>query len=274
MSEQPQAISKTPSMTNGEHPLSAAARAGYGPLSERGKESWHGNSTPCASCGQLKMREAGPCPHCAQDLGQAMLEKMAKHSGPWFVYDSARPFPGVSLERMASLARRGALQRASIVRGPTTYYQWRFASETPLISRYLGRCWNCQHKVGDAEEHCQECNVPLDGHYRRDQLLEQPQPNPEEDCSTAAVSAELVELGQVLSKSRVLLEPNHAKRKTDKRLGLAPLIFFGVAVLVVLAIVFWHESGQHSTQSAHPTAESLGERQTRVDHIPMPIDFA
>ncbi len=151
MSEPPQAISKTPSMTSNEHPLSAAARAGYGPLSERGKESWHGNSTPCASWGQLKMREAGPCPHCAQDLGKAMLEKMAKHSGPWFVYDSVRPFPGVSLERMASLARRGALQRASIVRGPTTYYQWRFASETP---RNTAKSETCHSMATIAEINC------------------------------------------------------------------------------------------------------------------------
>ncbi|MEK6797551.1 MAG: hypothetical protein AABZ12_01150 [Planctomycetota bacterium] len=142
---------------SGDHPLEVAARHGIGPLSPLAKEVWHGQATPCVSCGQLAHRNATACDHCGQDLGDEMLEKMRAHAGPWYVLEHVRPFPGVSLERIILQIRRGVLTETSIVRGPSTEYQWRFAVETPGLCRFFGKCWHCQGLVSYSDTYCPAC---------------------------------------------------------------------------------------------------------------------
>lgn len=141
----------------GNHPLEVAARRGIGPLSPLGRDVWHGHTWPCVSCGQLVLRNAKACDHCGQDLSEEMLEKMLAHAGPWYVLEHVRPFPGVSLERIIRQVRRGVITETSIVRGPPTNYQWRFAVETPGLCRYFGRCWSCHEEVSPSDTHCKYC---------------------------------------------------------------------------------------------------------------------
>ena len=145
----------------GNHPLEVAARRGFGPLSPQGRQVWHGDAKPCVSCGQLVKRTAAICDSCDQDLSEAMLEKMRAHAGPWYVLEHVRPFPGVNLERIVRQVRRGVITESSIVRGPTTDYQWRFAVETPGLCRYFGRCWHCHGPVSPTESHCRHCRSLL-----------------------------------------------------------------------------------------------------------------
>ncbi len=141
----------------GQHAVEIAARAGFGPLSPRAKKVWHGDAVPCVSCGQLCRREEILCEHCGQDLSEEMIEKMRTHSGPWFVLEHVRPFPGVSLERIVRQIRRGLVSETSIIRGPASDYQWRFAVETPGLCRYFGRCWHCHQQVSLSDTYCQHC---------------------------------------------------------------------------------------------------------------------
>ncbi len=145
----------------GNHPLEVGARRGIGPLSPLGREQWHGRAVPCVSCGQLVLRDTGECDHCGQDLGPEMLAKMRAHAWPWYVLDHVRPFPGVSLARIIRQVRRGLITETSIVRGPSTDYQWRFAVETPGLCRYFGRCWNCHEKVSPSDGCCLHCQSYL-----------------------------------------------------------------------------------------------------------------
>lgn len=145
----------------GNHPLEIAARQGLGPLSPKASEVWHGDATPCVTCGQLVARDATWCSHCRQDLSPDMIEKMKAHAGPWYVLEHLRPFPGVNLERIVKQIRRGLITETSIVRGPATSYQWRFALETPGLCRYFGKCWKCTHPVGHSETTCQRCGAYL-----------------------------------------------------------------------------------------------------------------
>ena len=145
------------SMPTGDHPLEVAARNGIGPLSPRVRDVWHGHAIPCVSCGQLVARNADRCDHCDQDLTDEMIEKMRTHAGPWYVLEHVRPFPGVSLERIIRQIRRGLLTETSIVRGPSTQFQWRFAVETPGLSRYFGKCWQCHHDVTHTDPYCAAC---------------------------------------------------------------------------------------------------------------------
>lgn len=146
----------------GNHALEIAARRGIGPLSPAGREVWHGHTRPCVSCGQLASRDENVCPECGQDLSESMLEKMRAYAGPWYVLEHVRPFPGVRYERLVRQIRRGVLTETSIVRGPTTDHQWRFAGETPGLSKYFGRCWDCQGEIEPNDVYCPWCLAHVD----------------------------------------------------------------------------------------------------------------
>ena len=145
----------------GNSAVEVAARCGFGPLSPLVSEAWHGDSKPCVSCGKLVRREAGSCAECGEDLSDTMMQKMRTHAGPWYVLEHVRPFPGVTCERIVRQIRRGVLTGSTIVRGPTTDHQWRFAGETPGLSKYLGLCWSCQTSVVEDQSRCPACNVEL-----------------------------------------------------------------------------------------------------------------
>lgn len=147
----------SPDLPPGNHPLEIAARKGIGPLSPIGGGVWHGETRPCVSCGQLVKRELHECDECGQDLSPEMIEKMRTHAGPWDILEHVRPFPGVSLDRVVRQVRRGLITETSIVRGPSTEYQWRFAVETPGLCRYFGKCWHCLQPVLPADTHCRAC---------------------------------------------------------------------------------------------------------------------
>jgi hypothetical protein len=95
-----------------------------------------------------------------------MVERMRAHAGPWYVHEHVRPFPGVTLERLVRQIRRGVLTATTIVRGPTTDHQWRFAAQTPGLSKFLGLCWKCQSAVSEHDSHCRQCGVDLNGGHR------------------------------------------------------------------------------------------------------------
>ena len=141
----------------GDHALEVAARKGFGPLSPVAKRVWHGDASPCVTCGQLVHLDNDRCDHCGQDLREEMIEKMRTHAGPWYVLEHLRPFPGVSLDRIVRQIRRGIITETSIVRGPSTDYQWRFAVETPGLCRYFAKCWHCHHVVSPSDTYCQSC---------------------------------------------------------------------------------------------------------------------
>jgi len=49
----------------------------------------------------------------------------------------------------------------SIVRGPETDFQWRFAVETPGLCRYFNRCWQCHEEVTPEDIYCPECRSDM-----------------------------------------------------------------------------------------------------------------
>lgn len=144
-----------------DHPLEVAAKRGFGPLSEYSSDVWHGDGVPCVTCAQLVRRGATMCDACGQDLSPEMIQKMRAHAGPWYVYEHVRPFPGVSLDRIIRQIHRGLITETSIVRGPTTDYQWRFAVETPGLCRYFQRCWQCHVEVTASDLYCAHCLTSL-----------------------------------------------------------------------------------------------------------------
>jgi RNA polymerase subunit RPABC4/transcription elongation factor Spt4 len=145
----------------GNSAVEIAARKGFGPLSPLVRQAWHGDSKPCVSCGQLVRRSATQCDACGENLTEEMLTRMRDFAGPWFVLEHVRPFPGVTCERLVRQVRRGVLTRMTIVRGPNTFFQWRFAGETPGLCKFLGVCWSCQSRVRIEHDRCPSCGVEL-----------------------------------------------------------------------------------------------------------------
>jgi len=242
------------------HPLEVAAQSGYGPLSELTEKVWHGDSTPCVSCGMLNRRKEQFCEFCGQDLKEEMLNKMASHSGPWFVYDNFRPFPGVSLERLLLQIKRGALVRTSIVRGPTTFYQWRFATEVPIIAKYMGYCWHCQNDIEHSDErYCPICKAVLDGHFRADQLQASAPPLPGQVLAQTNATAELEDLSKAVSTAETPGNMAQMRKRGEKPLGIAPLVFLVVAIVVVLTgviVVQMRRQGNGQTPLPTPVSET------------------
>ena len=90
-----------------------------------------------------------------------MIGKMRAYAGPWYVLEHVRPFPGVTCERLVRQIRRGVLTRTTIVRGPGTDHQWRYAGETKGLCKYLEVCWNCQGTAAIDQSVCVKCGADL-----------------------------------------------------------------------------------------------------------------
>ena len=229
----------------GDHPLEVAARRGIGPLSPLGRGVWHGQARPCVSCGHLVLRNQRECDHCGQDLSDQMIKKMRAHAGPWDVFEHLHPFPGVSLERIIRQIRRGLLTETSIVRGPATDFQWRFAIETPGLCRYFGRCWNCHGKVSPSDTYCAGCLAHLS--------FEKPRPVTVQAAdSEQPLPKELQELTAALDETQV--QRHEAIHDEPPRIAGIRATWIAVAILVlVVAFLLWATRARtHSTGPPRP----------------------
>ncbi|MBU0717836.1 MAG: hypothetical protein KJ749_06260 [Planctomycetes bacterium] len=213
----------------GNHPLEVAARKGFGPLSPLAKESWHGQGTPCVSCGQLVRRDQTQCDECGQDLSLDMLDKMRTNAGPWYVLEHVRPFPGVKLDLIVRQIRRGVLTETSIVRGPPTDFQWRFAIETPGLCRYFGRCWKCHRPIPATEGTCPSCHTYLTFEPPRPKSVTSTprQPDQLDELSSA------LEEGNVPAREQIWDEPPRIAGFS------ATWVIFGLIVVVIVCLMIF-----------------------------------
>jgi len=238
---------ETDGLPPGDHPLEVAARKGIGPLSPLAKDVWHGRSKPCVSCGQIVARDAEECTYCGQDLSEGMIERMRAHAGPWYVLEHLRPFPGVSLERVVLQIRRGVLTETSIIRGPTTDFQWRFAVETPGICRYFGRCWNCHEEITPSDSYCPACLSNLLEQEAGPRATEPPHTTRERFTAkevthgtalSPKLTSKLQELSDAVGNAKV---PTHkTTRAAPVRIAGLPVVFVILALLAVaILILIW-----------------------------------
>jgi len=260
--ESPQAESDTggdqaPELPAGNHPLEVAARKGFGPLSKAIEKAWHGEAIPCVSCGQLARRTQNTCDECGQDLSARMIEKMRAHAGPWYVLEHLRPFPGVTLDRIIRQIRRGLITETSIVRGPATDHQWRFAVETPGLCRYFGQCWKCHNEVAPSDSTCTRCRALLT--YEQHQETGHPAAN----TATAPHNRVIAPTPQISALSDAV--GRAGVRSADSEWNSTPRVggiratwIAGILVVAVIVVLVWITSvRQKSTSESPPPAESM-----------------
>ncbi len=122
---------------------------------------------PCIYCGRQILKGSARCPHCGELLGEEARKKAEEEAGPWsLLTDRAMATRGVKLAVMVRWVREGRIDRNSTVRGPSTRFQWRYAAETPVLSKYLGLCPHCQSPVAEKDVFCAACKGDLDGKGR------------------------------------------------------------------------------------------------------------
>lgn len=231
----------TPGATDlppGSHALEVAARSGLGPLSTMGREVWHGRARPCVSCGQLIPRGVVECEHCGQDHSLPMLEKMQLHAGPWYVLEHIRPFPGVSLERIVMQIRRGLITETSIVRGPSTSHQWRFAVEAPGLCRYFERCWRCHDRISQAHESCPKCeaNLGFDPPAARPKPASQSEPQPVLEAPVAATR--LAGLSAAVERANPAVDED-LWDAPPRLVGIRATWIVALALILVMVVLIW-----------------------------------
>ena len=232
----------------GDHPLEVAARKGFGPLSSAGGEVWHGNAVPCVSCGQLVRRDQEECDECGQDLSPVMIDKMRDVAGPWFVLEHVRPFPGVNLDRIVRQIRRGVLTATSIVRGPASDFQWRFAVETPGLCRYFGRCWKCCAEVPPTDTVCRNCHT----------YLSFEPPRPKSAAARSGAPDQLRELSAAVDQAEAITpEPNW---DDPPRIAGIPAVWVAIGlIIVVVAALMWivHLRSKDAGASPAPVSSAI-----------------
>ena len=233
----------------GNHALEVAARRGIGPLSPGCKEVWHGKARPCVSCGQLILRDTLHCDFCEQDHTGQMLQKMRLHSGPWYVLEHVRPFPGVSLERITRQIRRGLITETSIVRGPSTDHQWRFAAETPGLCLFFERCWRCHARVSALDSVCLSCSVSLTFEQARTETAgTRPAPESERVATAPAsspCSAKLAQLSVAVTQTD-LPEREDTWDSPPQVAGVRATWIVAAMLIVVIFVLMWFTRSRES----------------------------
>jgi hypothetical protein len=115
----------------------------------------------CPICGETQ-QETSVCKVCSSSLDADGLLHAEGSIGPWWARDQQSPFsPGMTYDHIAELARRGDIERHTILRGPTTRQLWKVARRVPGIAHILGRCHNCGEHVDPHARACDACNVPF-----------------------------------------------------------------------------------------------------------------
>ena len=117
----------------------------------------------CPYCGHEIPEAATVCKFCKEPLEARARRKRKSRKGNWSLLSAkASATRGVTFRQMVAWVRDGTINENSSVSGPPTQFQWRFACETPRISKYLGVCYQCGAAVKASDEICPACRINLD----------------------------------------------------------------------------------------------------------------
>ena len=113
----------------------------------------------CPYCGASSLRRER-CETCNGFFDPLSRQATQNHMGPWYVRDIEHPFrPGCSYAVMRSMAIKGKIGPATVVRGPSTRQFWELARRTPGIAHLLGICHACQKAADASQDRCASCAV-------------------------------------------------------------------------------------------------------------------
>lgn len=120
----------------------------------------------CELCGKRFKGEGKVCPECSGKSAEKGVPE--QREGLWSLLgEGAQSQSGLSFEEVQRMVKLGEITRYSTVKGPTTNYEWKYASETPRLCRYLSICYQCGGRVETQQTFCHICGIDLDGLGRK-----------------------------------------------------------------------------------------------------------
>ena len=123
---------------------------------------YKGPQAPCVYCGRIIERGVDRCPHCRTSYSFAVRKASREVVGDWFYLDPRNPSGrGVTFETLVKMVEKGRIRPDSVVRGPTTHYDWMYAAETPRLAKYLGLCPHCFAPAKPEETYCSNCHLNM-----------------------------------------------------------------------------------------------------------------
>lgn len=124
----------------------------------------------CPICGETQS-ESSLCTACGVSLVKDELLIAEGGIGPWWVRDESLPHkPGMTYDHLADLAKRGKIERHTLLRGPTTRQLWMVARRVAGIAHLLERCHDCGAHVSKKDRSCEECGAPFLAYRDRNNL--------------------------------------------------------------------------------------------------------
>lgn len=121
-----------------------------------------GPQAPCVYCGQVIDRIADRCPHCRTSYSFAVRKASREVIGDWSYLDPRNPSGrGVTFETLIKMIEKGRIKRDSVVRGPTTHYDWTYAAAAPRLAKYLGVCPHCFAEAKPEDTYCDQCQLNM-----------------------------------------------------------------------------------------------------------------
>ena len=124
----------------------------------------------CPICGGAQ-EESSLCVSCGISLEKDSLLIAEGAFGPWWVRADDKPHhPGMTYDLLANLARKGKIERHTLLRGPTTRQLWMTARKVPGIAHLLERCHNCGEHVEKKDRSCSKCNASFLAYRDRNNL--------------------------------------------------------------------------------------------------------
>lgn len=130
-----------------------------------------------ADAAKVPPAEASVCPYCGHEQPDAraaacesckgLFEPLSRQAtqnamGPWQIRDARSPYlPGCSYDVLRTMALRGRITAATIIRGPTTRQFWQRAGETQGVAHLFGVCHACRSRVGQTDVLCVSCGERL-----------------------------------------------------------------------------------------------------------------
>lgn len=115
----------------------------------------------CPYCGHIQSM-ADQCERCKGLFEPLSRQATQNQMGPWQVRSEKNPFaPGCSYDKLKDMVGKGKINRATVVRGPSTRQFWSLACNTPGVAVLLGECHNCHAAVNPDDYMCPTCSAVL-----------------------------------------------------------------------------------------------------------------
>jgi ribosomal protein L40E len=177
----------------------------------------------CPFCGAITDKADEACRRCTMENTPLTRQATRARIGPWHVMQARNPSaPGMKLNTLLNLIRKGQITPRSVMRGPTTHQLWRFAARVKGVSRHFGLCYSCGAAINATAGSCPKCSRSQDLPANPDALLEVETPIP-----TATYRQTKSPVGENVKAAAIAEQKTTPQAKVSSPAGAKPVAISG-----------------------------------------------